>query len=296
MPIWAPLEPDFATIASRELSPMDAIVDAQVPGAVVRGHYPAKECGRLLKRIVDRGLIRDPDQHSPAGAPTREDVGSSLSNLASSLSALTTGDLDSDREVFLVHSATTHELFAELFDGLADPVAALYDALSRLFPGRKVMVAREPDGRRYGPAIFRVHYGGHAYSPHTNHVRVADHLYHMAVSRFTHQLAALICFRNGANDASRAATTSGSPGVHATIYRTPKTPEIQRSCETGTFHDLIAARGIDSYTIEVEPGDFYLFNSGLMHEVPAVQTNEPRVVLAAFVGYSAEDEEVFVWA
>ena len=272
---------------------MDAIVDARVAGAVVRGHYPAQECGRLLQRIVDRGLIRDPDQPSPAGAPTREDVGSSLSNLVSPLSSSTTGDADTDREAFLVHSATTHELFAELFTGLVDPVAALYDALSQLFPGRHVMVAQEPDGRRYGPAIFRVHYGGHAYAPHTNHVRLAEHLHHMAVSRFTHQLAALICIRNGA---AEPPSTEGSPGVHATIYRTPSTPEIARSCEAGTFHELVSARGIDSYTIEAEPGDFYLFNSGLMHEVPAVRADEPRVVLATFVGYSVEDEEVFVWA
>ena len=37
----------------------------------------------------------------------------------------------------------------------------------------EVKVAREPDGSRYGPAIFRVHYETHSYKPHIDHI---DHV------------------------------------------------------------------------------------------------------------------------
>ena len=273
---------------------MDAIAGGRAAGAVVRGHYPVADCARLVDRFVERGLIRDPDAPASSEAPTREDVGTSLSNLVGRGSPFDLGDDAANREAFLAHAETTRALFAGLFEGLADPVAALYDGLRRLFPGRQVMVAREPDGRRYGPAIFRVHYGGHTYLPHTNHVRLAEGLHHLTVSRFTYQFAALISIRNGARPA--ADRDGAGAGAHATIYRTPATPEVRGSCEDGSFDQLVAKRGIDSYTIEAEPGDFYLFNSGLVHEVPAVRADQPRVVLAAFVGYSVEDDEVFVWA
>ena len=39
-----------------------------------------------------------------------------------------------------------------------------------------------------------------------------------------------------------------------------------------------------------------LFNSGLIHEVPSVIGDDPRIVLATFIGYSQDDEEVMVWA
>ena len=44
------------------------------------------------------------------------------------------------------------------------------------------------------------------------------------------------------------------------------------------------------------PGDLYFFNTRLIHEVPALEGADPRVVLAVFVGYSEEDGEIFVWS
>lgn len=94
-------------------------------------------------------------------------------------------------------------------------------------------VAREPDGRRYGPAIFRIHYGGHAYQPH---------------------LAA------------------------------------------GTFPRYAAAHNVGRCGVALDPGDLYFFNTRLVHEVPAVEGRDPRVVLAAFIGFTPGDDEIFVWA
>ena len=39
-----------------------------------------------------------------------------------------------------------------------------------------------------------------------------------------------------------------------------------------------------------QEGDFYVFNSGLVHEVPAVVGDaKARIVLATFIGYSDDD-------
>jgi hypothetical protein len=46
----------------------------------------------------------------------------------------------------------------------------------------------------------------------------------------------------------------------------------------------------------VQPGDFYLFNSGCIHQVAPVEGNTHRTVLATFIGYSEDDDEIFVWA
>jgi hypothetical protein len=43
--------------------------------------------------------------------------------------------------------------------------------------------------------------------------------------------------------------------------------------------------------------DFYIFNAGLLHEVPIVpDAGETRIVLATFIGYSETDPEIFVWS
>ena len=53
---------------------------------------------------------------------------------------------------------------------------------------------------------------------------------------------------------------------------------------------------IPQYQIEVNSGDFYLFNSGCIHQVAPVEGTTPRTVLATFIGYSEDDDEIFVWA
>jgi hypothetical protein len=48
--------------------------------------------------------------------------------------------------------------------------------------------------------------------------------------------------------------------------------------------------------VELEPGDLYFFNTGMIHEVPGVDGELPRVVLATFIGYSADEPDVMVWS
>jgi hypothetical protein len=217
-----------------------------------------------------------PEEHARAADPrSRIDIGSSLNNRGA------------DKEAFLQHAAGTRALFGTLFDGFDDPVQTLYHALSQLAPGKQVRTAREPDGRLYGPAIFRIHYGGHTYRPHIDHVTLREQRFDYAVSRFPHQFAGVLCLQN----ASHAGRTT-----QAILHRCLWTPEVQPYIEAGTFPDYAAEHRITAYHVDLEPGDLYFFNTRCIHEVPAVQGQGPRTVLATFIGYGPDDPEVAVWS
>ena len=73
------------------------------------------------------------------------------------------------------------------------------------------------------------------------------------------------------------------------------TPEVQPHMQTD-FYAYAERNGIESYEVDLEPGDLYFFNTRMIHEVPALAGNDPRIVLAAFIGYSEDDPEIFVWS
>ena len=50
------------------------------------------------------------------------------------------------------------------------------------------------------------------------------------------------------------------------------------------------------YIFDLEQRDLCLFNTRLIHEVPAVEGDLPHFVLATFIGYSPDDPEVYVWS
>jgi hypothetical protein len=301
---WRPVEPDLAAAFHAFPRPLDALAAAEVPAIVLRGAYPRAQCGALYRRLLDRGLLHDPAAPVPerlreAGIPEgyyregrqgaerrawqeqlatgrlRIDVGTSL------------GYRGSDPDGFFTHAAETHRLFADLFAGLPDPVRLVYDRLADLAPGKRVVTAHEPDGRLYGPAIIRAHYGGYTYRPHFDSVRLREKREGLAVTRFEHQFAGVLVLRNSVHS-GRAA--------EGTLHRYLWQPEVQPYLDAGTFHEFARQRELSRAEISLEPGDLYYFNTRLIHEVPGVDGTEPRVVLATFIGYSPGEEEVFVWS
>ncbi|HJT77599.1 MAG TPA: hypothetical protein VJ739_10405 [Gemmataceae bacterium] len=303
-PSWLPTEPDLAAAFRVSPRPLDALAAAEVPAIVLRGAYPSTLCEALYRRLLERGLLHDPAGPVPehlreAGIPEgyyregrqgaerrawqeqlatgklRIDVGTSL------------GYRGSDPDGFFAHSAETHRLFTDLFAGLPSPVRLIYDRLADLAPGKRVVTAHEPDGRRYGPAIIRAHYGGYTYRPHFDSVRLREKRDEYAVVRFEHQLAGVLVLRNSERD---------GPAAGGTLHRYLWQPEVQPYLDAGTFHDFARQRGIGHMEIRLEPGDLYFFSTRLIHEVPGVAGVEPRVVLATFIGYSPGDEEIFVWS
>ena len=86
------------------------------------------------------------------------------------------------------------------------------------------------------------------------------------------------------------------PGVQAVLHRCLWTEEIQPYIAEGGFHEYAAAHGVEHCEVALEPGDLYFFNTRCIHEVPAVQGDDPRVVLAVFIGYAEDDDEIYVWS
>jgi hypothetical protein len=273
---WTPAGPDLARVFARYPDPLAALAEARIPAILLRQAYQPSHCARLIARFIERGLMLDAKEHARRSDPrTRIDIGTSL------------GNRGADQEAFFQHAAETDVLFRTLFDGYNDPVTVIYGALSALAVGKHVRVAREPDGRLYGPAIFRIHYGGHTYRPHIDHVVLREKRFDYAVSRFEHQFAGVLCFQNASHDGK---------SVQATLHRCLWTPVVQPFIEAGTFPDYAAEHGVGHYRVELEPGDLYFFNTRCIHEVPAVQGSDPRIVLATFIGYSPELPEVDVWS
>ena len=159
---WTPAAPDMDSVRAQYEDPLRALSEAEIPAIILRRAYDPSHCSSLIERFIEKGLMRDPAAAAPQDARTRIDIGTSL------------GNKGGDKEDFLCHSAETHALFAHLFDGCDDPVEMIYDNLSGLAAGKEVLVAREPDGRLYGPAIFRVHYTSHSYRPHIDHVTLRE--------------------------------------------------------------------------------------------------------------------------
>jgi hypothetical protein len=228
------------------------------------------------------GRIADPTYtmfagQDPNSRRRRIDIGTSL------------GNLGNHPEEFFADAAKTHDLFATLFAGIENPITVLYDHLGQLAAseGKRVLTARQPDGRMYGPAIFRVHYGGYTYGPHFDSVRLREKRADYAVHRFTEQFAGVMCIQNSVLEGRTA------QGI---IHRCRWSAEVDPYMLGGRFDEYAAAHDVASVRVSLEAGDLYFFNTQLIHEVPGVPGDNPRIVLATFIGYSPDDPEIFVWS
>jgi hypothetical protein len=267
---WLPAEPDLESVFATYPHPFEALAAGTTPAVILRRALDPEACRQIVARFYERQLIQETE------SPTTFDyVGTSL------------GMWGADPPRFFEHARGTHALYATVFSGLADPVRFVYETLGRLAPDRRVQVAREPDGRLYGPGIFRLYRPGAGHRPHFDSVRLREKRINYAVYRFEHQFAAILCLQGADPDPEAG---------ECILHRVQWTPELQEVLQADAFHRYAAERGVPHVRIELAPGDFYVFNTRHIHEVPAIRGNTPRIVLAMFLGYSADDEEVFVWS
>jgi hypothetical protein len=301
---WKLVEPDLDSILREHPRPLDELAAGTIPAVVLRGAYPLAKCRALVQRLIDEELLYDPRKPVPdkflesaipegyyregkksepafaweekkAAGKTRIDIGTSL------------GYRGSDKEAFLAHSAQTHALFDRLFRDGDNPIRLLYQTLERLSQGKRAMTAREPDGREYGPAIIRAHYGGYTYKPHFDSVRLREKREDYAVYDFQHQFAGVLVLQN---------TQLGDTTAQCILHRCLWTPEVDPHLKHDSFHEYARRQHIENVEVRLEPGDLYFFNTRSIHEVPGVPGELPRIVLATFIGYSPEREEIYVWS
>ena len=301
---WRLVEPDLTAIFARYDRPLDALAAGEVPAIVLRGAYPSALCDRIFATLIEQELLYDPGQPVPekfleaaipegyyregrdgaerrawqestAQGKRRIDIGTSL------------GYRGSDQDAYFRHSAETNALLERLFADMPNPVALIYDQLTKLSRDQRAVTAYEPDGRRYGAAILRAHYGGYTYKPHFDSVRLREKRENYAVHAFDHQFAGVLVLKNTERDGQTAQCI-----LHRYLWQ----PEVQPHLDAGTFDDFARERGIESRQVFLEPGDLYFFNTRGIHEVPGVDGEQPRIVLATFIGYRRDREEIFVWS
>ena len=290
---WTPLEIDSTTEVA---NPIHDLATGNCPAVVFRQAFPAQDCQSLVQLLLDEELMfastdtlvssnaisaRVNDKWSslnlnPAGSTRRRiDIGTSL------------GNIGGDQERFLTESAKTHQLFERLFTNRPNPINTIYDRLQDIAPGKRVVTAHEPDGRKYSPAILRVHYGGYTYGPHFDSVKNREKRTDFAVYKYPTQLAGVLCVQN---------TTLNGLSAQGILHRQFWNEDVDPWMTKGQFYEYAAQNNVQSVQIDLEPGDLYFFNTGLIHEVPGVPGDLPRIVLATFIGYGETEEEVMVWS
>ena len=303
---WNPVEVDLHSITEAgEAGLIHQLASGSIPAAIFRQAMTPSDCDAIMQRLVDRELLFDtngeipdkfrrdsvPEGHYREGSSDealkawqneaqtehklRIDIGSSL------------GYRGSDREAFLAHAAESNRLFDSLFAGLEDPVGALYEGLCQIAPNKNVMTAVEPDGRQYGRAIIRAHYGGYSYAPHFDSVRRREKRTDYQAYRFEYQFAGVLVLQN---------TVLNGVSAQCRIHQCFWEPDVQPYLSENRFYEYAEMKNIPNADIILEPGDLYFFNTGCIHEVPGIAGEEARVVLATFIGYSPEDTDVFVWS
>ncbi|MBD3673046.1 MAG: hypothetical protein HUJ26_05925 [Planctomycetaceae bacterium] len=303
--MWTPLEPDLQTIFSQHERPLDQLASGERPAVVLRNVWSPEQCTSLVQQLIDEELLYDPQEpipekfrpqiipegyyregrrHMPAYAwdteiPQKEkariDIGSSL------------GYRGSNREGFFAHSAETNALFDRLFENRDNPVELLYDHLQKLSRDKRVVTAHEPDGCEYGRAIIRAHYGGYTYKPHFDSVRLREKRDDYAVSRFEHQFAGVLVLQN---------SSLGDQTAQGILHRCLWEPDVDPWLKSATFHEYAEQHKIENVEVHLQPGDLYFFNTRLIHEVPGLSGELPRIVLATFIGFSPDEDEIFVWS
>lgn len=294
---WPCLEPDVETILALESNPIQSIASGEVPAVVIRQAFPREECAALVDLLLEEELIFPPEQDdridetaipavdsdrwtragiNPAQTKRRRiDIGTSL------------GHRGGDKQDFLARSVESNAMFDRLFAERPDPIATMYDHLRAIAPEKQVAVASEPDGRQYGRAIFRVHYGGYTYGPHFDSVRQREKRTDYSVFKYEHQIAGVLCVQN---------TTLGSATAQGIIHRQFWNEEVDPYLKSGRFYNYASTHSVERVRVELDPGDLYFFNTSLIHEVPGVEGELPRIVLATFIGYSESDDTVVVWS
>lgn len=293
---WPILGPDLPGILAGASNPLERLANADIPAIIFRKAFNRDECLTLVDDLIAEGLMFKSDDPriedkaipvdrvdrwtrqglNPAKSRRRRiDIGTSLGNL---------GD---DKEHFLRHSAETHQLFARFFAHRPNPIETVYRHLQELAGLKHVVTAHEPDGQKYGPAIIRIHYGGYTYGPHFDSVRQRENRSAYAVHKYQHQFAGVLCIQNATREGESA---------QAILHRQLWNPTIDPLLKDDGFHDYAAQNQIDNVRVELEPGDLYFFNTGCIHEVPGVEGDLPRIVLATFIGYSPDEDEIMVWS
>ena len=259
---WAPIEiraEEVAEAGAAGLDAVHAVATSAAPAAIVRGACSENECRELLSRLFERKLFVGYEEHGrnlTGKSPVeRFDIGTSL------------GNFGGNSDEFFARARETNALYEDLFDGVLNPVELLYGYLTRLSNGKQVNIAHEPDGRLYGPAIFRCHMPRWGYPPHVDSVRNRELRVDFAVHRFAYQLGGILLLQSPEEEKGYR---------DSVLYKCPWTQEVAGMMEihylgldepeaamlnTRRFEEYVKSRSMPQYEMRLAPGDLYFFRA-----------------------------------
>ena len=301
---WKPIDAPIGEGLSYSASSLEQLAAGDIPAIILRKAWQPEVCQHLVDRLIGEDLLYDPREEIPekfraVAIPegyfkkgedteasyawnTKKDTGRTRIDIGSSL-----GYRGSDPDDFFTHASESQAIFNRLFEKHDNPIELIYGALERLSRGKQAVTAYEPDGRQYCPAIIRAHYDGYTYKPHFDSVRLREKRENYSVSEFEHQFAGVLVLQN-----AQRGDRSAQAVIHQCLWDSQVDPHIQE----GTFHEYAATNQIDNLEVCLEPGDLYFFNTRSIHEVPGLDGELPRIVVAVFIGFSSDREEIFVWS
>jgi hypothetical protein len=299
---WNALSFQTAPVSHEYVNAIHSVATGDIPAIVVRGAYSEENCRLLLQRLFDRKLFVGFEEYGRGGNGRskieRFDLGTSLGNLAN------------NPDEFFTQSKQTNELYEHLFDGLVNPVHVLYHWLEQFSGTKSALTAHEPDGRRYGPAIFRCHMPNWGYPPHIDSVRNKGSTLHAsaekrtqyAVHRFEHQLGGVLLLQDPEEEFAscdsilyRCEWNNEFEDMMETVYLGLDEPEANM-ISADKFEHYVQANSISTYEVNLSPGDLYFFRAECPHVIPKFLGKRPRITLATFFGYTQSDPEIFVWS
>ena len=299
---WNPVILDPESVTTDCGNAIHRLAAGDVPAIIVRRAYPEDACQKLLGRLFERQLFEGFEEFGRSNMESskieRFDLGTSL------------GNLFSQPQTFFEHSANTNMLYETLFDGLINPIQVLYDWLARMAADKSVKTACEPDGRKYGAAIFRCHMPNWGYPPHMDSVRnmgssitaSINQSMQYPVYRFERQVCWVLLLQS---------PEAGSASCDSVMYRCEWGKEIEAMMETvdlglnekkarmvniKQFDSYVRSNNISTYEVRLSPGDLYFFRADCPHAIPKFLGKKPRITMATFNGYSLDQPDVFVWS
>ena len=301
---WIPIDAPIDEGLSYPGFALQELAAGEIPAIILRNAWQPDGCHDLVDRLIQEDLLYDPNEDIPekfraAAIPegyfkkggdkeasfawnTKNDTGRTRIDIGSSL-----GYRGSNPRDFFTHAAESQTIFDRLFLTHDNPIDLIYGALERLSRGKRAVTAYEPDGRQYCPAIIRAHYDGYTYKPHFDSVRLREKRENYSVSQFEHQFAGVLVLQNAQR---------GDRSAQAVIHQCLWDPQVDPHIQDGTFHDYAKNNRIGNLEVCLEPGDLYFFNTRSIHEVPGLDGDLPRIVVAVFIGFSSDRDEIFVWS
>ena len=172
-------------------------------------------------------------------------------------------------DYFPAADAATEMLQSASFD-LAARVRA---ELCRCFGLASLGPAREPDGRRYGDSVVRIHADGVSNPLHNDNIMRDAAGTGLALSHLAHQLSCIVCIQEC------------DSGGELAIYRKPWAgPDEEFKIPGGLGYDKQVVADTPCYTFRPQTGDVYLINPTYYHEIGEV-AGAPRTTLGFFIGF-----------